>query len=59
MPTSKAYLQPGQNISNLLEFAYSRNLIRYLVALHLLTEEEACHIETICEEYYKVELFGV
>lgn len=59
MHASKAYLQLGQNISNLLEFAYSRNLIRYLVALHLLTEEEACHIETICAEYYKVELFGV
>lgn len=59
MHASKAYLQSGQNISNLLEFAYSRNLIRYLVALHLLTEEEARRIETICAEYYKVELFGV
>lgn len=59
MHTSKVYLQPGQNISNLLEFAYSRNLIWYLVALHLLTEEEAHRIETICAEHYKIELFGV
>lgn len=54
-----AYLPPGGDGSDLLCFAYCRNLLRSLADLHLLTEEERCRIESVCAEHYKIELFDV